>query len=146
MMNAEAVIKNVAASLKPSGRFVFEMGGHGNVAQVLNAIQSAANDFKLRKLELINYYPKISEYSSLLERNGFKVTFAILFERPTLLNGEEGLQNWVRMFRNNVITSISEEQQQEFLKQVDSYGKDKLYRNGKWYADYVRLRMIAVKL
>lgn len=146
MMNAEAVIKNIAASLKPNGRFVFEMGGHGNVAQVLNAIQSAAYNFDLGELELINYYPKISEYSSLLERNGFKVTFAILFERPTLLDGEQGLQNWVRMFRNNVISSIPEEQQQEFLKQVDSNGRKFLYRGGKWYADYVRLRMIAVKL
>lgn len=146
MMNPEAVIKNVAASLKTNGRFVFEMGGHGNVAKVLDAIQSAADDFKLGELALINYYPKISEYSTLLETNGLKVTFAVLFERPTLLDGEEGLQNWVRMFRNNVLNSLNEQQREEFLKKVDHYGRNQLYRDEKWYADYVRLRMVAIKV
>jgi trans-aconitate methyltransferase len=146
MMNAEAVIQNIHSKLKPHGRFVFEMGGHGNVAQVLNAIQMAANDFGLGELALINYYPTIGEYSALLEQNGFKVSFATLFDRPTLLQGEHGLANWTTMFRNAVVAQIPAEQQAKFLAAVERHGKTQLFRDDRWYADYVRLRMIAHKI
>ena len=29
-----------------------------------------------------------------------------------LFDGEEGLQNWVRMFRNNVLNSLNEQQRE----------------------------------
>lgn len=145
MINASAVIKNIYTVLKPEGRFVFEMGGHGNVAGVLSAIQKAADDFGLGNLPLINFYPSIGEYASLLEHSGFSVNFATRFERPTLLEGEHGLANWVVMFRNNVLNQLTSQQQEIFLAAVENHGRTRLYKDNQWIADYVRLRMVAYK-
>ncbi len=145
MINAEAVIKNVAQSLKPRGRFVFEMGGKGNVSAIIQALELAANDFNLTKLAIYNYFPSISEYSSILERNGLSVKFAVLFERPTLLDGEDGLRNWIKMFRNSVLDKLEPSVHEQFLAKIEHYGQAKLLHNQQWFADYVRLRMIAIK-
>ena len=145
MINAEAVVKNVAQSLKPGGRFVFEMGGKGNVAAIIQALELAANDFNLAKLAIYNYFPSISEYSSILERNGLRVKFAVLFERPTLLDGEDGLRNWIKMFRNSVLDKLEPSIHEQFLAKIEYYGQAKLLRKQQWFADYVRLRMIAIK-
>ena len=145
MINAEAVIKNVAQSLKPRGRFVFEMGGKGNVAAIIQALELAANDFNLTKLAIYNYFPSISEYSSILERNGLNVKFAVLFERPTLLDGEDGLRNWIKMFRNSVLDKLEPSTHEQFLAKIEHYGQAKLLLKQQWFADYVRLRMIAIK-
>ena len=145
MINAEAVVKNVAQSLKPGGRFVFEMGGKGNVAAIIQALELAANDFNLAKLAIYNYFPSISEYSSILERNGLRVKFAVLFERPTLLDGEDGLRNWIKMFRNSVLDKLEPSIHEQFLAKIEYYGQAKLLRKQQWFADYVRLCMIAIK-
>lgn len=145
MLNADAVVKNVAQSLKSGGRFVFEMGGKGNIAEVINAIQSAAQNFNLIQLPIYNYFPSIAEYSTILEQNGFQVKFAVLFERPTLLDGNDGLRNWVKMFRNIVLDKLPANQHEDFLAHVEHFGQDKLFINNQWIADYVRLRMIAIK-
>lgn len=145
MINAEAVIKNVAQSLKPGGRFVFEMGGKDNVAAIIQALERAADDFSLSKLAIYNYFPSISEYSSILERNGLRVKLAVLFERPTLLDGEDGLRNWIKMFRNSVLDKLEPSVHEQFLAKIEHYGQAKLLRDQQWFADYVRLRMIAIK-
>ena len=44
------------------------------------------------------YYPSIGEYTSLMEEIGFRVIFAQHFDRPTPLDGENGLKNWIDMF------------------------------------------------
>ena len=145
MHNAEAVIQNIKRVLKPEGRFVFEMGGKGNVDQVLKAINIATTEFGVSEFNAFNYYPSVSEYSALLEANGFRVTFAIHFDRPTLLKSEEGLRNWVKMFRNDILSKIESKNHETFLQTVEALAKPSQYKEGHWYADYVRLRMVAIK-
>ncbi len=146
MLNADEVVKNIAHSLKSGGRFVFEMGGKGNIAEIIHAIESAAQDFNLNQLPIYNYFPSIAEYSTILEKNGFQVKFAILFERPTLLDGQDGLRKWIKMFRNVVLEKLSPHQHEEFLTHVEHFGENKLLINNQWIADYVRLRMVAIKI
>ncbi|AXA33682.1 class I SAM-dependent methyltransferase [Francisella adeliensis] len=144
MMDAESVIKNIHKVLKLNGRFVFEMGGNGNIKEVLASIDKVSQSYQLKDYHLQNFYPSLSQYSSLLEKNGFEVRYALLFNRPTLLEGKNGLANWVSTFRSNLLDQISNKD--AFLKEVQNVAKTKLYKNGKWYADYVRLRMIAYKV
>ncbi|MEN9946790.1 MAG: hypothetical protein RLZZ293_1176 [Pseudomonadota bacterium] len=147
MPNASAVVANIANSLNSGGRFVFEMGGKGNVANVLATIQQAAKQYNLGQLPIVNYYPSIAEYATILEQYGLQVKFAKLFARPTLLNSEHGLANWVKMFRTSVLDLIDLDQQCDFLNLVETIGaqNELLYRNQQWFADYVRLRMVAIK-
>ncbi len=92
-----AVLRCVYSALKDSGRFVFEMGGKGNNAAIHRALEKA---FARRGLSYAVpfYFPSAEEYQSLLEEAGFSVSFLTLFDRPTRLEGEHGLADFIRMF------------------------------------------------
>lgn len=145
MLEPEKPIQCVYNALKPNGRFVFEMGGHGNIGTIIDAINHAANKLGLKDSARVNYFPTIAEYASLLEKNGFSVTFAELYQRPTPLSGENGFRNWIEMFRGGVLENLSEAQTNEFFNYAEDYAREKLLNDNIWIADYVRLRMIARK-
>ena len=143
----EKVIAGVWKSLKPGGRFVAEFGGKGNINSIQNALKRAIcqEDFALEKVLNPNYFPSIAEYGSLLENQGFELTFATLFARPTPLEGESGMVNWLKMFRNSVLAAFSEDTQAKILANVEEQLRPTLYKNGTWFADYRRLRIVAIK-
>ena len=87
------------------------------------------------------YFPTIGTYSSLLEQVGFKVVYAVLFDRPTVLKGENGMYDWLQMF----IKSPISDKEKICLQTVEKL-RDSLYHNVVWYADYVRLRCKAKKV
>ncbi|QIW10463.1 class I SAM-dependent methyltransferase [Francisella sp. LA112445] len=143
MTNPLAVIKNINNILKKNGRFVFEMGGKGNIKEVLSSLDTTAMKYNIKDYDINNFYPSISEYSSLLEENGFTVKYMILFERPTLLDGKDGFKNWVKTFRVNLLDKIDDVD--KFLNEAESLAYKSLFKDNNWYADYVRLRGVAVK-
>lgn len=91
------------------------------------------------------YYPSIGEYSSLMEEAGFRVTFAEHFDRPTPLDGENGLRNWIKMFGNTFFEGIDEERTESIITKVENNLKGILYIEGKWIADYKRIRVMGLK-
>ncbi|WP_119343980.1 class I SAM-dependent methyltransferase [Facilibium subflavum] len=145
MHDAKAVINNVFDILKPGGRFVFEMGGKGNIQTILSDVEKIAQSLDVVETKAFNYYPSLSEYSSLLEQNGFRVTYAIHFDRPTKLQGQEGLRNWVSVFREGLLQQIPQNQHEAFFNQLEKALRPTLYYDNTWHADYVRLRMVAIK-
>lgn len=134
----------VFEALKPGGQFVFEFGGYGNTALIHNALEE---EFRKRGLtwRMPFCFPTIGEYTSLLERGGFLVRSAWLCDRPTRLNGADGLYDWVRMFVKTPFEGLGEEFEEEIIRSAVEALKGTLYRGGSWYADYVRLRCKAVK-
>lgn len=123
----EAVAASISAALKSGGRLVAEFGGKGNVQSVTSLVE--AHPW---------FYPSIAEYSTLLDRNGLDTTTAALFPRPTAVEGENGLRDWLKMFTSSF---VPEDRGPEFERVL----RPKLYRDGVWYMDYVRLRITAVK-
>ncbi len=92
------------------------------------------------------YFPSIGEYASLLEQHGLAVQVALLFDRPTKLEeGDKGLRNWIQMFGDRIFTSVSEEVKQQVLQQTEQKVREQLFRDGSWFADYRRLRIVAHK-
>ncbi|NER81829.1 MAG: methyltransferase domain-containing protein [Leptolyngbya sp. SIO1D8] len=141
-----AVIARLWAALKPGGRLAVEFGGKGNMAGVITAIAAARDTLGYGAASASAwYFPTISEYTSLLEHQGFEVTFASLFDRPTPLNGEAGLTNWLHMFGRKFLTDLSPEQQAELLRETEDKARPKLYEGGQWWADYRRIRVLAHK-
>jgi trans-aconitate methyltransferase len=138
--DAEAAIACVGRALKPGGRFVMEMGGKGNTRTLLAAVKEVAG-------ELTNpwFYPSVGEYSALLERQGFEVRFATLFDRPTTVEGENGLDDWLSMFGGKLFAGISEDRQREIRREVSDRLRPVMYRDGNWIVDYRRLRAVAVR-
>lgn len=134
----------VSRALKDGGQFVFECGGYQNAAQIHSALRQS---FHKKGLEyhFSCYFPTIGEYAALLEQAGFKVVMAALFDRPTPLKGETGLEDWIRMFVKEPFTGLSASLQAEIISEAVKDLRPKLYQKGVWVADYVRLRCKAIK-
>jgi hypothetical protein len=83
----------------------------------------------------------------VLEQQGLQLTFATLFERPTPLDdGEEGMQNWIKMFANSFFKALPDDKQTQVLADIENQLRPQLYKDGTWFADYKRIRVIAVKV
>lgn len=145
MLDTQNVVKNISTALKTGGRFVFEMGGKGNINIILEAIKEVGNKFQINTEEIFNFFPSIAEYATILESQSLSVKFAIMFKRPTILDGDDGLRNWIKMFRSEIVKQIEISNQEKFFCAVETAVRDKLYKNNSWIADYVRLRMVAIK-
>jgi trans-aconitate methyltransferase len=142
------VIAGIKKSLRPGGRFVAEFGGKGNTAELLKAVQHA-----WQKLGLTGsaphpwYYPSLAEYVGLLEENGFEVTHATLFDRPTPLDdGERGLRNWLEMFGSVLVEGLPAATRERLLAEIERELRPKLFRDDQWVMDYRRLRVVARRL
>jgi SAM-dependent methyltransferase len=123
----EAVAASIAGALKPGGRLVAEFGGKGNIASVVAL--AGFNPW---------YFPSIGEYAGLLEANGMEVTSAVLFERPTMVEGEAGLRDWLGMFFKPPLP-------EEKIRRMEIELRPKLFRETGWAIDYRRLRIVAKK-
>lgn len=143
---AEAVISCIHRVLKPGGRLVVEFGAKGNVAQILSAI--AVGLEKLGKPRPQPwYFPSLGDYTTRLENQGFWVNYATTFERLTpLTDGDQGLENWLKMFTQEWLGDLSEVEKKQLFQQVETQLKSTLYDQGNWFADYCRLRIVATKL
>ena len=140
------MLKCVYNTLKENGQFVFEFGGYGNNQLIHQALAEVFSEYQYTYI-MPFYFPTISEYSTLLENAGFKVVYAILFDRPTELKGENGLKDWINMFVKTPFDAIENKDERETIidKAVDKL-KGVLYRDSIWYADYVRIRMKTIRI
>jgi len=145
----ELVLQGVHRALRPGGRFVAELGGKGNIRAMKEAFDRALVEMGAAKSGEVQpwYYPSVSEYSGLAEKNGLEVAMITLFDRPTLLaDGEPGMRNWIVMFAGEYLSKAGEARREEFLSRVEESLRPKLFRDGQWWADYRRLRLVAHKV
>jgi trans-aconitate methyltransferase len=144
----DLVIQSLFKVLKSGGRFVAEFGGNGNTKLITQAIVDAlaAKNLDLGNIKQYWYFPSISDYTHRLEKNGFEVIDATLFDRPTPLEAaENGMSNWLKMFASGFLSKLSTQQQEEVIQSAVNQLKSELYQNGQWIADYRRIRIVAVK-
>jgi trans-aconitate methyltransferase len=141
----EAVVRCVRKCLRPGGRFVAELGGRGNVRAIESALRTAAEWVGVAPDGPGWYFPGVGEYAALLEADGLEVRYAALFDRPTQLEGEGGLRDWVAMFARGALESIPADRREAFLRAVEEAARPALEREGVWVADYRRLRVVAVR-
>ncbi len=143
-----SVIACMYDNLVERGKIVLEFGGKGNVQSIVDQLRISLRKrgYKAQSELLLWYFPSIAEYSNALEVGGFEVAFAQLFDRPTELADETtGITDWILMFGKAFFNRVREEDIAAILAEVQYELKSKLFKNGKWYADYKRLRIIAEK-
>ncbi len=140
----DAMLVQVHRVLKPGGRFVAEMGGHGNIASIRVALMAVlARHSHARAEDGVNYYPTPQSYRRRMERHGFAVERIELIPRPTPL-GEGGMAEWLRTFRRGVLESLPPELRDTVVNETVALLEPALRdEDGNWVADYVRLRFIA---
>lgn len=145
MPNAEAVIACVYRALKRGGRFIAEMGGHGNIAAIRTALQAALSQFGLdSEAAAASFYPSPQQYRRLLESAGFTVRSIELIPRPTPL--PSSMETWLNTFRNGVLDRLAPRDRAMAVAQIVALLKPSLCdADGYWFADYVRLRFAALR-
>ncbi len=142
---ADTAIANVFRALEPGGRFVGEMGGEGGVARIREALGQALAK-RGHDIEALNpwYFPSAEEYRGKLERAGFVVDPIFVFPRPTPLPGE--MIGWLETFAQSFTAPLDPDERPVFLAEVQEALRPHLCdANGKWTADYARLRFRAIK-
>lgn len=145
MKRPDDVIAGVWRALKPGGRFVAELGGHGCVAKIVAALYAA---LRRRGIDGDNvnpwYFPTVEDYRARLAAHGFRVTWIRLIPRPTPLPGD--VIGWLETFAQSFSAVLPTEDRPDFIAEVRETLQPELCdAEGNWTADYVRLRFAATK-
>lgn len=148
VLEKQKPINCICENLKPGGRLVMEMGGKGNVENIINAVKQTLTQYGYTNAaeKTTWYFPSLSEYTSLLEDTGLKVTYAAHYDRETKLqDNANGIKDWLKMFGSSFFKGIDANIINDILNKVQDILKPVLFKNGNWYADYKRLRVTAIK-
>lgn len=134
-------------ALKSDGRFVAEFGGEGNIGSIVGAIHRARKKAGARAItDNPWYFPSVGEYVTLLEKEGFTVTDARLFKRPTpFVGGADGMRNWLELFAKPLMGDLPDDQRSDVMGLVEDDLRAEIFSAGVWTGDYVRIRIRAVK-
>ncbi|MCC5809764.1 MAG: methyltransferase domain-containing protein [Ectothiorhodospiraceae bacterium] len=145
MTRPEAVLAGVRRALRPGGRFVGEFGGEGNVAVIVGALEAALRERDIDPAPLNPwYFPSVDAYRALLERHDFQVTVAEAFPRPTPLPND--VTGWLETFAQAYLGALPQLSRKILLDDVAERCRPLLCdRNGRWIADYTRLRFAATR-
>ncbi|GIP47484.1 methyltransferase type 11 [Paenibacillus sp. J53TS2] len=146
IQDAPAVTETIRLALRKGGRLAVEFAGKGNVAALTRAIEQVMKTHGY-PWEGRNpwYHPSIGEYASLLERVGFRVTFARHLDLPTPLKGEAAVRKWLDSFADYFFTGIPSSERAPLYDAIVSLAKPALYKEGQWMLDTSRLRVMAIK-
>jgi trans-aconitate methyltransferase len=148
VLEKEKAIDRMYENLRPGGRIVMEMGGKGNISSIAAAAKKVGSTHFPQREPVFNvwYFPSLSSYTTLLEARGFRVTYAAHFDRETeLKDSESGIKDWIKMFGSSFLAGLDEATSDRILTEIQEYLRPTNFRNGKWYADYKRLRVVAIK-
>ncbi|MCJ1229617.1 hypothetical protein MMC12_006286 [Toensbergia leucococca] len=150
-----SVLKAAYKALKPGGKFVFEMGGAGNVAEVHTVLLAAIVHQGVGVDEARNtspwFFPSEKLMRQMLKEVGFEVERSELEYRPTRLTTDEegGIEGWTRLMGAQFLDRVCSEEKREAavrdvcqsLKTVLTHEED-----GSMWLGYVRLRVVATKV
>jgi SAM-dependent methyltransferase len=142
----DAPIAGAFRALKAGGRFVGEMGGHGCVGAITVALLATLERRGVRDAAswIPCYFPTVEEYELRLRRAGFEPRSVQLIPRPTPL--PTGMRGWLDTFAVAYCAALPPGERDGFLDEVTALLKPVLCDGqGRWTADYMRLRFAAVK-
>jgi SAM-dependent methyltransferase len=145
MKRPDDVIAGVSRALKAGGRFVAEFGGYGCVEKIKRALIASLASRGIDG-ERLNpwYFPTVEDYSARLVRGGFAIRYIALIPRPTPLPAE--INGWLETFAQSFMAPLEPGARDEFIAEVrESLRPELCSADGKWFADYVRLRFAADK-
>lgn len=142
MPRQDAVVAGVRRALKAGGRFVGELGGAGNVASLVAALEAELDAHGIATAGLNPWtFPSAAAWRELLERAGFGVEQLELFSRPTRFERE--VADWMTLMAQSFLAPVPASAREDFLAAVTARLRPTLFRDGVWMLDYVRLRFAA---
>jgi trans-aconitate methyltransferase len=145
MRDSAKVIAGVRRALRPQGRFVGEFGGHGCVAKIRKALVEALHRRGFGgETGSPWYFPTVEDYADRLRSGGFVVNYIALLPRPTPLPGD--ITGWLETFAESFTATLPSADRASYISEVREALEPELSdAEGKWTADYTRLRFAANK-
>lgn len=137
--------EGLARTLRPGGRFVAECGGIACNAGINEALRLTAEAHGLTFADTAHFRP-LSELVVPFERAGFRVTRTEWFPRDTPLQGEDGMLNFLRMFRKGCVATTSDAEQEALFAETVARLRPTHLRPDGWHADYTRQRLLCIRL
>jgi len=145
MPRADDVIAGVWRALRPGGRFVGELGGHGCITTIVTGVYDALARRGIDGSRLNPwYFPTAADYAVRLAARGFQIQSIALIPRPTPLPGDIG--GLMDTFFEPFMGAFTPVDRLAFVDEVRVSLRPKLCdADGRWTADYVVLRFAATK-
>lgn len=151
----EDFFSNIHRALKPGGRFVFEMGGHGNVSEVHAATVAALLNAGVSSEKALDanpwYFPAPEEVREILTQAGFEVEKCELEYRSTKLtevkeDGSGGIEGWVKLMCAQFLDAAPENLRGVIVGEICTVLDPIITKkDGSKWLGYVRLRAVAKK-
>ncbi len=129
-----------------TGTLTAQLGAAGNVATIIAAVRETAEELGLRADRVASpwYFPTAAEHAAVLERAGLRVRYLGELDRPTPLDDcPDGVADWLRMFGSRLLDGVDPDLREEAITMASARCAPVLYRDGRWFADYRRLRFRA---
>jgi len=147
MLDKARVAAAVFNALHFGGRFAGEMGGEGNIAILRGGIRAELEErgYPVPPQDP-QWYPSVYEFRAVYEAAGFSGIDARIIPRETEL--ASGVAEWVKTFRVGWLDAaqVPEADRDVVAAAIENRLEPQLRRsNGRWFADYVRLRFIMRK-
>jgi len=142
----DAPVTGAFRALKSGGRFVGEMGGHACVGAITVALLATLERRGVKNAPswIPWYFPTAGDYETRLRKAGFVPLSVQLIPRPTPL--PTGMRGWLDTFANPFCAALPESDRSSFLDEVTALLKPVLCdTQGRWTADYTRIRFAALK-
>ncbi|MFW8602489.1 class I SAM-dependent methyltransferase [Desulfobacterota bacterium M19] len=120
--NHEPVLRGIFASLKTPGRVLVQMGGKGNVAQVIEVVEKI-----IKEKQWVEYFKDFSfpygfyspqEYEPWLIKAGFKVEYVSLIPKDMVHENLEKFRGWFRTTWLPYINSVPSGKREEFIETI----------------------------
>lgn len=148
MKHQQKVVQNCYNALLPGGRFVAELGGEGNIQSIVEAIKLASKrlDIPYDHSKFPWTFPTQEEMTDYLTHTGFEIIEIVHYERPTPLDGDDGIRNWLEMFSNNMFDRLTHDEKEDIYTECETILRPQIYQDGRWIVDYWRMRFIAKRV
>jgi SAM-dependent methyltransferase len=143
MRDQVRVLADVRRILGQEGRFVAEMGAGGNIDAIRSELYALLRAYGVDPEPRDPwFFPTPDEYRALLEQAGFAVLEMASWARPTPL--PTGIDGWLQTFAGPFLNDLEPGTRVEMLNELQRLLASKLRTvDGRWIADYVRLRFVA---
>ncbi|KAF2163854.1 hypothetical protein M409DRAFT_25629 [Zasmidium cellare ATCC 36951] len=148
----QTFFENVHRSLRKDGKFVFEMGGAGNCAEIqavsIAALVHAGVSLHRAREEFPWVFPSAGWMRGMLERTGFEVEICELEYRPSVLD-EGALEGWIRLMCADMLEVVEgEEKRDGVVREMCEVLETVMRRveDGSMWMGYVMLRAVARKI
>lgn len=148
----ETVLMRIKKHLNPKAKILFQMGGYGNAADILQIVTQATKSKKWAEYFKTFTFPynfcKVQDYEKWLPQTGYKAKRIELIPKDMIHENTEKLKGWLRTTWFPYTDQLPEDEKEKFLTHiVEQYiNISPVDSAGKTHVKMVRLEVEAISI